>query len=172
LIRNRNNELSYIIYLAFWLLTQINKMEDELKYLLFNSVNSLYNKAFKFHRLKDSVFISIKSIEESIRYTEKLFPGDDLDKKIVRQEKEMYFKIANNLLKDRLYDNIKTNNKIIFIYKPNKETNTNELFNFYFLEDDSQLLNLNYYEFPNKIKNDANDFDNFYGSIDINYDEL
>ena len=54
-------------------------MDDNIKYIFFNPADSLYGKAFKFHRFKDILLMSLLSMEESIEWSEKLFPGDDRD---------------------------------------------------------------------------------------------
>lgn len=125
-------------------------MDDEIKYILFNPSNSLYDRAFKFHKLKESLFISLKSIEESIGYTEKLFPGDDRDQILIKQKKELYFKIYDKHMENRLMEVIETTKKIIFVYKLTNEINTNALIDFYFFEDINQNSKHNYIEFPIK----------------------
>jgi len=125
-------------------------MDDKIKYILFNPSNSLYDRAFKFHKLKESLFISLKSIEESIGYTEKLFPGDDRDQILIKQKKELYFKIYDKHMENRLKEVIETTKKIIFVYKLTNDVNTNALIYFYFFEDINQNSKLNYIEFPFK----------------------
>lgn len=126
-------------------------MEDNIKYILFNPSDSLYDKAFKFHKLKESLFISLKSIDESIGYTKKMFPGDDRDQIILKTEREFYFKIGDKLLENRLKAVIETTKKIIFAYKPTTQINTNALVEFYFFEDISQNSDIDYLKFPSEI---------------------
>ena len=89
-------------------------MEKNINYLLFNSVDSIHDYAYKFHRLKDKVYISIKSIERSIGYEPKLFPGDDRSEVVIRQKKEIYFIINNKILENKLIKNIKIKDKQFF----------------------------------------------------------
>jgi hypothetical protein len=129
-------------------------MEKNINYLLFNSVDSIHDYAYKFHRLKDKFYISIKSIERSIGYEPKLFPGDDRSEVVIRQKKEIYFIINNKILENKLIKNIKIKDKIVFMYKSINEINTNLLIDFFILENENQLINLNYNVFPKIIKND------------------
>jgi hypothetical protein len=103
-------------------------MDDKIKYILFNPSNSLYDRAFKFHKLKESLFISLKSIEESIGYTEKLFPGDDRDQILIKQKKELYFKIYDKHMENRLKEVIETTKKIICSIILNFLSNRNQSF--------------------------------------------
>ncbi len=136
-------------------------MEDKIKYILFNPSDSLYDKAFKFHKLKESLFISLKSIEESIGYTKKMFPGDDKDQIILKTEREFFFKIGDKLLENRLKAVIETTKKIIFAYKPTTQINTNALVEFYFFEDISQNSEIYYLRFPSKIETNRNNIELF-----------
>ena len=127
-------------------------MDDKIKYILFNPADSLYGKAFKFHRFKETLFISLQSIEESIGWSEKLFPGDDRDQIILKTKKELYFKIGDKLMEDRLKSIIYTRKEIVFAYKPTNEINTNDLIEFHFFADIDQNSHCNYSEFPFKIQ--------------------
>lgn len=146
-------------------------MDENIKYILFNPSNSLYDRAFKFHKLKESLFISLKSIEESIGYTEKLFPGDDRDHIIIKTKKELYFKIGDKFMENRLRAVIETTKKIIFAYKLTNEINTNALIEFHFYEDINQNSELNYIEFPFKIKTNSSNSE-LYNDEEINWDEM
>jgi hypothetical protein len=146
-------------------------MDENIKYILFNPSNSLYDRAFKFHKFKESLFISLKSIEESIGYTEKLFPGDDRDQIIIKTKKELYFKIGDKFMENRLRAVIETTKKIIFAYKLTNEINTNALIEFHFYEDIKQNSELNYIEFPFKIETNSSNSE-LYNDEEINWDEL
>ena len=147
-------------------------MDDKIKYILFNPANSLYNKAFKFHRFKEIFFISIKAIEKSIGYSEKLFPGDDRDQIILKTEKEVYFKISDKLMEDRLKSIISTTKEIIFAYKQNDEINTNELIEFNFFVDFNPNSHYSYSEFPSNFQIGNRYFDEVYDNDETNWDEL
>jgi hypothetical protein len=113
----------------------------------------------------------LKSIEESIGYTEKLFPGDDRDQIIIKTKKELYFKIGDKFMENRLRAVIETTKKIIFAYKLTNEINTNALIEFHFYEDIKQNSELNYIEFPFKIETNSSNSE-LYNDEEINWDEL
>lgn len=75
---------------------------NSYNHLFFNPVDSLYKEAFKFHNFKDAVYISISSMDQSIGYTEKLFPGDDRDRITVTRKEEVYFKVDKEDLKKKV----------------------------------------------------------------------
>ncbi len=148
-------------------------MDDNIKYLLFDPADSLYGKAFKFHRFKDILLMSLQSMEESIEWSEKLFPGDDRDKIRVNTKKELYFKIADKLMEDRLKSIINTTNQILFAYKVSNEINTKDLIDFHFFADFKQSSHCNYSEFPSKIQRDNGYItDNLFNYEEINWDDI
>jgi DNA polymerase-3 subunit epsilon len=106
-------------------------LESKVKKLLFLPAFSLYPTAFKFHRFKDLIFISIKRLVEEIEFTPKLFPGDDSDRISVSRPKEIYFKVVDTELEKKLNLAINSLHPMTFFYLPSKEANTNILLDFY-----------------------------------------
>lgn len=148
-------------------------MDDNIKYILFNPADSLYSKAFKFHRFKEVLLISLKSMEESIEWSEKLFPGDDRDQIRVNTKKELYFKIADKLMEDRLKSIINTTEEILFVYKLSNEINTKDLIDFHFFVDFEQSSHCNYSTFPSKIRRDYKYIiGKLYNDEEMNWDDI
>ena len=71
-----------------------------MKHLEFDSSRSLYKSKMRLHFLKKEglVFISLKTLEEIVTYSEKLFPGDDSDRIIKKRPVEKWFRIDDKEL--------------------------------------------------------------------------
>ena len=148
-------------------------MDDKIKYILFDPADSLYDEAFKFHRFKEILLISLLSNEESIEWSEIRFPGDDREQIRLDSKKGLYFKIGDKLLEDRLKSIINTTKQILFAYKVSNEINTKDLIDFHFFADFKQNSHCNYSEFPSKIqRNYGYITDNLYNNEEINWDDL
>ena len=148
-------------------------MDDKIKYILFNPADSLYGEAFKFHRFKEILLISLLSFEESIEWSEKRFPGDDREQIILDTKKGLYFKIGDKLMEDRLKSIINTTEEILFAYKTSSKINTKDLIDFHFFADFKQSSHCNYSEFPSKIQRDNGYItDNLFNYEEINWDDL
>jgi hypothetical protein len=148
-------------------------MDDKIKYILFNPADSLYGEAFKFHRFKEILLISLLSFEESIEWSEKRFPGDDREQIILDTKKGLYFKIGDKLMEDRLKSIINTTEEILFAYKTSSKINTKDLIDFHFFADINQNSHYNYSKFPSKIQRDNdNIIGKLYNDEEINWDDL
>ena len=148
-------------------------MDDNIKYILFNPADSLYGKAFKFHRFKDILLMSLLAMEESIEWSKKLFPGDDRDQIRVNTKKGIYFKIADKLREDRLKSIINTTKEILFVYKLSNEINTKDLIDFHFFSDFKQSSHCNYSTFPSKIRRDYKYIiGKLYNDEEMNWDDI
>lgn len=122
--------------------------------LFFNPVDSLYKGAFKFHRFTDAVYISISAMDESVGYTEKLFPGDDSDRITVKRKKEIYFKVDKVALEEKLFAHRDAITPMIFEYILGNDGEADVLTNFYLLDEIDMSVVKNLKTFPNKIENE------------------
>lgn len=127
-------------------------MENQKKEILFNPINSLYGSVFKFHKVDEYLFMSLKAEEETIGYTQKLFPGDDRDQIISYRNKEMYFLITDDALREKLNTIVNARFTIIFVYEDTDKINTYKLIDFYFLRDQKDKKRSDFKEFPFKAK--------------------
>ena len=109
------------------------------KKMSFNPIKSHHKNAFKFHRFKDLVFISIKQLVECVEYSPKLFPGDDQDRNVVFTAEETYFKVMSDEMDKKLMSAIDSTNIMNFVYTVSNEANTNILVDFY-IEGEKDLL--------------------------------
>ena len=148
-------------------------MDDKIKYILFDPADSLYDEAFKFHRFKEILLISLLSNEESIEWSEIRFPGDDREQIRLDSKKGLYFKIGDKLLEDRLKFIINTTKQILFAYKVSNEINTKDLIDFHFFSDFKQSSHCNYSTFPSKIRRDYKYIiGKLYNDEEMNWDDI
>jgi hypothetical protein len=147
-------------------------MDDKIKYILFDPADSLYDEAFKFHRFKEILLISLLSYEESIEWSEIRFPGDDREQIRLDSKKGIYFKIGDKLMEDRLKSIINTTKEILFAYKVSSEINTKDLIDFHFFADINQNLYCNYSKFPSKIQRKNGYITDKPYDEEINWDDL
>ena len=147
-------------------------MNKTKKYILFNPSKSIYDKTFKFHKIdSNTLFISLKAIEESIEFTEKAFPGDDKDKIIVKNRVEKYFKVSNKKLEAKLKSFVNTKQTIVFIFTETKESSITELIDLQLYEEYSKVKIMDIEEFPKKNISDSAYF-NLDKNLDIDFDEF
>lgn len=142
-------------------------MAQNIKYLLFNPADSLPVQVFKYHRFKDATYVSLKAVEESIGYTEKLFPGDDRDEIIVKENKEFFFKLIDRDIEERLNAIANTSKEIIFAYSPGHDNQSNVLVDFLFYENKEDSADYNFTKFPFKINRY-----NQHPDQDLDFDDL
>ncbi len=142
-------------------------MAQNIKYLLFDPADSLYVQVFKYHRFNDATYISLKAVGESIGYTEKLFPGDDRDQIIMKENNEFFFKLIDGDIEERLNAIINTRKEIIFVYSPGQDNQSNVLVDFIFYEEKDNSKVYNFIKFPFKI----NSFDQ-HSDQDLDFDDL